>query len=71
MSKILKSENLCTLCDEKIIDNDIVFSDTHSLKSSTFKGDTVKCNICGELTPCNKENMTITTGEGTFNGSKL
>lgn len=74
MSKVLENENICTLCDEKFIDNDFVSSDTESLKSNTFKDKVeckVKCNICGELTPCNKEYMTITTKEGTFNGSKL
>lgn len=63
MSKVLENENICTLCDEKIIDYDFVSSDTESLKSNTFKDEVkckVKCKICGELTPCNKEYMTNT-----------
>ena len=64
MSNTPEHENICTLCDEKIIDNDFVSSDTGSLKSNTFQDEIkckVKCKICGELTPCNKEYMTITT----------
>ncbi|MBU3110394.1 hypothetical protein [Clostridium lacusfryxellense] len=55
MSNTFENEDICTLCDEKFIDNDIAFSEIHTLKPNTLKGDTVKCNICGELTPCDKE----------------
>lgn len=71
MSKILKNEITCTKCDRKFLNRGIVFSDTDSLKSSTLEGNTITCPLCGEPTPGNKENMTLTTEEGTFNASKL
>ncbi|WP_298843005.1 hypothetical protein [Clostridium sp.] len=58
MSKVLEDENICTLCDEKIIDDNFVSSNNSSLKLNTFKDEVKckeKCKICGELTPCNKE----------------
>ena len=64
MSKVLVNENICTLCEEKIINDDFVYSDTESLKLNAFTDEIkckVKCKICGELTPCNKEYMTIDT----------
>jgi hypothetical protein len=65
MSKVLKNENICTLCDEKFINNDFVSNDTESLKPNTFEDNTVLCNICGELTPSDKKDTIITTEERT------
>lgn len=46
----------------------IFFGDMESLMSSTLIGNNAMCPHCGELTPCNKENMRVKSSDGGFQG---
>lgn len=46
----------------------IFFSDMESLMSSTLFGNNAQCDHCGEMTPCNKENMRVKSVDGGFRG---
>jgi|GEM_PF-6599635 len=69
MSKIIKNEIICKKCGKIFPNYGIIFCDTDILKSSILQSNTVKCPHCANLTLCTKENMLITTKEGTFNAS--
>lgn len=47
---------VCPNCKE-IFKSPIAFGDRKSFESSTLVGNIVNCPKCGQMVPCNKENM--------------
>lgn len=69
MEKITEIQILCLnyKC-VKWFNSPIFFGDMESLMSSTLIGNEAQCPHCGQMTPCNKENMRVRSVDGGFRG---
>jgi len=54
---------VCTQC-KAVFPSPIAFGDRQSFESARLLGNTVTCPKCGDMVPCNKENMIFAEGAG-------